>query len=218
MTNTSPTAPLQRHWNPKGGGVEPHDAGMLYLRDDVDAAIANLAAEREAALKRAEQAEDAIRADELALAEAQYALSWAKANLAEYGVPCGCVERALLAIEDLRAASPEPVVRVRPLVWRQRDEKDGPEWDATCEVLSTGWTAYSEDAKSRIEDSRAKTILAAIETVAEADVRADERAKVIAEAKAAAVDLGMHDFDIVERIDALHTDASRAAAEKGGAA
>ena len=46
MTNTRPEA-LQRYWNPKGGGVEPHDAGLLYLRDDVDAVIAALAAERD---------------------------------------------------------------------------------------------------------------------------------------------------------------------------
>ena len=46
MTNTS-QATLQRYWNPKGGGVEPHDAGLLYLRDDVDAVIANLRAENE---------------------------------------------------------------------------------------------------------------------------------------------------------------------------
>ena len=39
---------LTRYWIPQGGGVEPHDAGLLYLRDDVDAVIAALAAERDA--------------------------------------------------------------------------------------------------------------------------------------------------------------------------
>ena len=40
---------LQRYWIPKCGGVEPHGAGRLYLREDVDAAIAGIAAERDAA-------------------------------------------------------------------------------------------------------------------------------------------------------------------------
>ena len=48
MIDAKPEVELQKYWNPKGGGVEPHDAGMLYLRDDVDAVIAALAAERDA--------------------------------------------------------------------------------------------------------------------------------------------------------------------------
>ena len=46
--DTNKIAPLQRYYNQNGGGVKPHDAGLLYLRDDVDAAIAALTAERDA--------------------------------------------------------------------------------------------------------------------------------------------------------------------------
>lgn len=47
----STEAELQRYWNPQGGGVEPHDSGLLYLRDDVDAVIDALAAERDELLQ-----------------------------------------------------------------------------------------------------------------------------------------------------------------------
>lgn len=39
---------LQRYWVPTGGGIEPHGAGLLYRRQDVDMVLSAIATERDA--------------------------------------------------------------------------------------------------------------------------------------------------------------------------
>lgn len=156
--------------------------------------------------------------------------------------------------EDIRAltpadAPPEPVVRVKPLKWFEvcRGTNGHGKWtadgytvrkieglfllDFAGESKSKWRFSTSEIAKAAAQADYEARILAAIETVSEADARADERAKVIAEAMDACDDyyrVGQewNEAEILDEqighckacIDALHTPASRTAAEKGGAA
>jgi len=80
---------------------------------------------------------------------------------------------ALPAVAASQTADPVRVT-VKPLVWRQRKGRNGPEWDALCDLLKVGWTAYNEDGKRAIEAHRASLILAAI------DVQPDPRDAKIA--------------------------------------
>lgn len=46
---------LQRYWVPTGGGIEPHGAGLLYRRQDVDIVLSAIATERDALRAEVEQ-------------------------------------------------------------------------------------------------------------------------------------------------------------------
>lgn len=49
----------QRYYVPSGGGIAPNPCGIIYLREEADAMINAIASERDAAVARAEQAENA---------------------------------------------------------------------------------------------------------------------------------------------------------------
>jgi len=88
-----------------------------------------------------------------------------------------CAEELLTFIDNAPAHAG---VRVKLLVWKERYNKNTgkTEWDANCDLLKIGWTAYDEEAKVATDRNRAARIMAALEPAA-AGATVQESEKIV---------------------------------------
>jgi hypothetical protein len=151
-------------------------------------------------------------------------------------------------ILDALQAAPSPVAVVKPLGWGRSGAKTPfGNYIVTCEdhdsdtvwfvmfggrvVSSLGAHSTEAEAKAAAQADYERRILSAITIRSEAEIRADERAKVIADAQKvsesawkswSALGVECHVVcdvtaceDIADRLNAIHSDASRKIADGG---